>query len=47
MENTFSTLQDFMLYTKGSAYILVGVMLLGMLGFWRYLSGRDEDTDIK
>jgi hypothetical protein len=47
VENTFHTLQEFMLHTKGLAYILVGVMLLGMLGFWRYLTGRDEDKDIK
>ncbi len=47
MENTFYTLQEFMLHTKALAYILAGVMLLGMLGFWQYLTGRDEDKDIK
>ncbi len=46
MENAFYTLQDFMLHTKGAAYILMGAMILGLLGFWRYLTGRDEDKDI-
>ena len=47
MENAFHTLQDFMLHTKAAAYILMGAMILGLLGFWRYLIGRDEDKDIK
>lgn len=47
MENTFYTLQDFMLHTKGAAYILMGLMILCMLGFWRYLTSRDEDKQIK
>lgn len=46
MEN-FHTLQEFMLFTKGGAYILMGVAVLGIAGFWRYLTGRDEDKDIK
>jgi hypothetical protein len=25
----------------------MGAMLLGLLGFWLYLTGRDEDHDIK
>lgn len=36
-----------MLFTKGLAYILAGVMILGLAGFWCYLTGRDEDKDIK
>ncbi len=47
MENAFYTLHDFFVYTKGSAYLLMGVILLGILGFWLFLTGRDEETFIK
>lgn len=40
----FATLYDFMVYTKGWAYILMGVTLFGMLGFWRFLTGRDKKS---
>jgi hypothetical protein len=47
MENNFYTLHDFMVYTKGAAYYLMGLMVLGVLGFWLYLTGRDEEKLIK
>jgi hypothetical protein len=47
VENNFYTLHEFMLYTKGAAYYLMGGMLLAILGFWLYLTGRDEEHDIK
>lgn len=47
MEYQFYTLHDFLVYTKGAAYILMGVTLLGILGFWLFLTGRDEDKEIK
>jgi hypothetical protein len=47
MENTFYTLHDFLVYTKGAAYILMGVTILGILGFWLYITGRDEEKDIQ
>ena len=47
MDNTFYSLQEFMLHTKSAVYILMGAMILGILGFWLYLTGRDEDKDIK
>ena len=47
MENSFHTLHDFLVYTKGAAYILMGVTVLGILGFWLYITGRDEEKDIK
>ncbi len=46
MASQFYTLHDFLVYTKGAAYILMGVTLLGLLGFWLYLTGRDEDKEI-
>ncbi len=45
--DTFNNLHEFMLFTKGAAYIVVGVMILGILGFWLYLTSRDEDNNIK
>lgn len=47
MENTFFTLQDMMVYTKGAAYWLMGATVLGILGFWLYITGRDEEKNIK
>ncbi len=47
MENQFYTLHDFLVFTKGAAYYLMGLIVLGVLGFWLYLTGRDEETFIK
>lgn len=47
MENHFYTLHTFLLHTKGAAYLLMGAIVLGLLGFWLYLTGRDDETFIK
>ncbi len=47
MENTFYSLQEFLLYTKGAAYYLMGAVILAILGFWLFITGRDEETFIK
>jgi hypothetical protein len=39
----FYTLQEFMTFTKGVTYILMVAALLSVVGFWRFLSGNDED----
>ena len=44
MGELFHTLQEFMTYTKGVTYLLIIAILLGMLGFWKYLSARDDDS---
>ena len=38
----FHTLQEFMLHTKGWAYVLMGACLVGYIGFWKFLTGRDK-----
>ena len=43
MESIFYTLQDFFTFTKGVIYILIVATLFILLGFWRFLTGRDED----
>ena len=43
MDGVFYTLQDLFLYTKGVTYILIVAILLAMVGFWCFLTGRDED----
>lgn len=43
MKDMFYTLYDFLTYTKGVTYILIVLILIGMLGFWKFLTGRDED----
>jgi hypothetical protein len=42
MANVFYTLHDFLLHSKSITYILMGGILVGMLLFWLFLSGRDE-----
>ena len=43
MDGVFYTLQDLFAYTKGVTYILIVAILVSMVGFWRFLTGRDED----
>ncbi len=43
MNRVFYTLQDFFSFTEGVIYILIVAILLAMLGFWRFLTGRDEE----
>ena len=43
MEQVFYTLQDFMVHTKAVVYVLMGLWLIGVIGFWHFLAGRDED----
>ena len=43
MEQAFYTLQDFMVHTKAVVYVLMGLWLVGVVGFWHFLTGRDED----
>ena len=42
MERVFYSLQDFMLYSKSITYIVMGIVLIALPLFWRFLSGRDE-----
>lgn len=42
MEHMFYTLQDFMTHTKGVVYIIMGVILVLMPLFWRFLTDRDD-----
>jgi small-conductance mechanosensitive channel len=36
------TLQEFYTFTKGVTYILIVAALIGFIGFWRFLTDRDE-----
>lgn len=38
----FYTLQDFYTHSKGIAYILMIVTLLGLAAFWLFLTGREK-----
>lgn len=42
MEHIFYTLHEFMLCTKSLTYILMGCALAGFIGYWLFLTGRDE-----
>ena len=37
------TLQDFFTFTKGVIYIMVIIILIGLAGFWQFLTERDDD----
>ena len=43
MEQAFYTLHDFMVQTKAVIYVLMGIWLISVVGFWRFLTGRDDD----
>jgi hypothetical protein len=43
MGDIFFTLHDFLLHTESVTYILMLLSLLGILGFWLFLTARDED----
>jgi hypothetical protein len=42
MEPDYNTLQEFMTHTKTIAYLMIGVALVALPLFWRYISGRDN-----
>ncbi|AGW12620.1 sulfate respiration complex protein HmcD [Megalodesulfovibrio gigas] len=39
---TFHTLHDFIVHSKGNVYILMGVIAIGALIFWRFLTAREK-----
>jgi hypothetical protein len=43
MDAVFYTLQEFMTYTKGMTYILMGVSLCVITAYWTFLGDRDDD----
>lgn len=43
METVFYSLQDFMVCTKSMTYILMGLGVLCLCGYWIFLTGRDDD----
>ena len=43
MENGFYTLQDFFYHTKSITYILMVAALVGIVGFWKFLTGNEDD----
>lgn len=41
--DAFYSLHDFMLRTESITYLLIVAALIGITGFWLFLSGRDRD----
>ncbi len=39
----YHTLFDFLTHTEGSTYILVGVLLISFIPFWKFLTEWEED----
>lgn len=47
MEPIYYTYQQFFTHTKGIAYILMVVALIGIAFFWRFLSGGDDEEKLE
>ncbi|MFH2066719.1 MAG: sulfate respiration complex protein HmcD [Pseudomonadota bacterium] len=45
MNEIFYTLHTFMLHSESITYFLMLVSLLGILGFWLFLTARDDDHE--
>ena len=45
MDCVFYSLHDFMVFTKTAAYIVMGASVLGLWGYFVFLTGRDEDPN--
>jgi hypothetical protein len=45
MDDIIYTLQDFMLHTESVTYIIMGISLIGVAGFWLFLNQTDKDED--
>lgn len=43
MDTSLATLQEFMIFTKGVTYLIMGGILIFMPLFWKFLTGRDDD----
>ena len=43
MQDSFHTLYDFLLHSEGTAYIVMGLVLIFLFCFWLFLTQRDED----
>lgn len=43
METVFHTLQEFMTFSKGVTYVLMGLVLIAFIGFGRFLFSSDEE----
>ena len=45
MDCVFYSLHDFMVFTKTGTYIVMGASVLGLWGYFIFLTGRDEDSN--
>ena len=43
MDSAFYTLQDFMTFSKGVTYVLIVVALIAIVGWWQFLTGKEDD----
>lgn len=43
MHEIFHTLQEFLTFSKGVTYVLMGLFLVLFVGFWRYLDSYDAE----
>lgn len=41
----FHTYHQFMLHAKSVVYVLMGLIVVGFVGFWTFMVGRDADNE--
>lgn len=41
--NVFYTLQEFLLHSESVTYIVMGLSLVGIVGYWLFITARDND----
>ena len=45
MSGEIHTLQEFMLQTKGTLYLLAIAFFIGFVSFWKFLHDRENEDD--
>jgi len=45
MDSIFYSLQDFMIFSKGITYLIMGLILILMPLYWLFLTDRDEKKE--
>jgi len=45
MDSIFHSLHDFMIFSKGITYLIMGLILILMPLYWLFLTDRDEKKE--
>ncbi len=45
MDDMIYTLQDFMLHTENTTYVILAIYLICVVGFWQFLTKKEKDEE--